>query len=72
MGMFDEMKDKAAELAGQHGDAIEEHSDTGLDRAEEMAGERLGDQHAEHIGQGRDMLDERIGGDAAADTDNPA
>jgi len=37
-----------------------------------MAGERLGDQHAEHIGQGRDMLDERIGGDAAGDTENPA
>ena len=36
-----------------------------------MAGERLGDQHTEHIGQGRDMLDERVGGDAAGDTENP-
>lgn len=69
MGMFDNIKDKAAELAGEHGDKIEEHSDTGLDRAEQLAGERLGDQHSEHIGQGRDMLDDRIGdGDA---TENP-
>lgn len=69
MGMFDNIKDKGAELAGEHGDKIEEHSDTGLDRAEQLAGERLGDQHSEHIGQGRDMLDDRIGdGDA---TENP-
>jgi hypothetical protein len=69
MGMFDNIKDKAAELAGEHGDKIEEHSDTGLDRAEQVAGERLGDQHSEHIGQGRDVLDDRIGdGDA---TENP-
>jgi hypothetical protein len=61
MGMFDEMKDKVADLAGQHGDKVEEHSDAGLDRAEEMAGERFGEQHGEHIGQGRDLLDERIG-----------
>ena len=69
MGMFDNIKDKAAELAGEHGDKIEEHSDTGLDRAEQLAGERLGDQHSEHIGQGRDVLDDRIGdGDT---TENP-
>ncbi len=70
MGMFDNIKDKAAELAGQHGDKVEEHSDAGLDRAEDLAGDRLGDQHTEHIGQGRDMLDERIG-DGGDATDNP-
>jgi hypothetical protein len=71
MGMFDNIKDKAAELAGEHGDKIEAHSDTGLDRAEQMAGERLGDQHTEHIAQGRDMIDDRIGDDGDA-TENPA
>ena len=77
MGMFDKMKDKAADLAGEHGDKVEEHSDAGLDRGEQMAGERFG-EHSDRIGEGRDMLDERIGegGDAAGDeavdkTQNP-
>ncbi len=71
MGMFDEMKDKVADLAGKHGDKVEEHSDTGLDRAEEMAGERFGEQHSEHIGQGRDLLDERIGEGGGDEGQNP-
>lgn len=72
MGMFDEMKDKAANLAADHSDAVEEHSDTGLDRAEEMAGDRVGEEHADKIGQGRDVLDERIGGGGGDEGQTPA
>lgn len=67
MGMFDKMKDKASELAGQHGDQVEEYSDQGLDRGEQMAEDRFGDQHADQVDKGRDMLDERIGDRSASD-----
>ena len=43
MGILDNMKDKAAELMEEHGDKIEEHSDAGLDKAENLAGDRLGE-----------------------------
>ena len=61
MGMFDEMKDKAGDLAHQHGDKVEEHSDTALDRGEQLAGERLDGGHTDQVSRGRDVLDERIG-----------
>ena len=67
MGMFDKMKDKAAEMAGEHGDQVEQYSDTGLDRGEQMAEERFGEAHADQIDRGRDLLDDRVGPDAASD-----
>ncbi|MFW5471821.1 antitoxin [Knoellia sp. CPCC 206450] len=55
MSMFDKAKD----LAGEHSDKIEEHSDRGLDQAGEFAeGKGVG---AEHVDSGRDLLDDRIG-----------
>jgi hypothetical protein len=48
MGMMDDMKDKAKDAAGQHGDKI----DQGLDKAGDMAKQKAGDEHAEQIDQG--------------------
>jgi hypothetical protein len=61
MSMFDEMKDKASEAAGEHGDQVEEYSDKGLDQAQTMADDQLGEEHADEVAKGRDMLDDRIG-----------
>ena len=72
MGMFDNMKDKASEMAGEHSEQVEEYSDKGLDRGEQMAGDRLGEDHADKIGQGRDMLDERIGEGGGDEGQSPA
>ena len=59
MGIFDSAKDKASELNEQHGDKIEEHSDTGLDKAGELAESKgIG---AEHVEKGRTAADGRIG-----------
>ena len=67
MGMFDKMKDKASELANEHGDQVEQQSDNALDRGEQMADQRFGEQHADQVDKGRDMLDDRIGTGAASD-----
>ena len=48
MGMMDEMKDKAKDAAGQHGDKIDE----GLDKAGGMAKDKAPDQHDDKIDQG--------------------
>jgi hypothetical protein len=48
MGMMDEMKDKAKEAAGKHGDKIDE----GMDKAGEMAKEKTGGKHDDKIDQG--------------------
>ena len=50
MGMMDNMKDKAKDAAGQHGDKIDE----GLDKAGEMAKDKAPDQHDDKIDQGVD------------------
>jgi hypothetical protein len=46
--MMDEMKDKAKEAAGQHGDKVDE----GLDKAGGMAKEKTGGEHDEQIDKG--------------------
>ncbi|MDQ1498791.1 MAG: hypothetical protein QOI86_2131 [Actinomycetota bacterium] len=48
MGMMDNMKDKAKDAAGQHGDKIDE----GMDKAGDMAKEKTGGQHDDEIDQG--------------------
>jgi hypothetical protein len=48
MGMMDNMKDKAKDAAGQHGDKIDE----GMDKAGDMAKEKTGGQHDDKIDQG--------------------
>jgi hypothetical protein len=50
MGKMDEMKDKAKEMAGQHGDKI----DQGMDKAGDMAKEKAPDQHDDKIDKGVD------------------
>ena len=62
MGMFDNMKDKAGDLAQEHSDKVDE----GLDKAGEFVNEKTGGEHGDQIDQGkdfaRDQLD-NLGGD---------
>lgn len=71
MGMFDKMKDKASELANEHDDQVEEYSDKGLDRGEQLAGERLDGGHTDQVSRGRDVLDDRIGGGGGDEGQTP-
>jgi hypothetical protein len=48
MGAMDNMKDKAKDAAGQHGDKVDE----GIDKAGEMAKEKTGGQHDDKIDKG--------------------
>jgi hypothetical protein len=50
MGAMDNMKDKAKEAAGQHGEKVDE----GIDKAGQMAKEKTGGQHDEKIDKGVD------------------
>lgn len=61
MSMFDDAKSKAEEAMEEHGDQVEQMSDSGLDRASEAAGSATGGRFDEQIQQGRGMADERIG-----------
>ena len=54
MGAMDEMKDKAKDAAGQHGDKVDE----GIDKAGEMAKEKTGGQHDDKIDKGVDKAQE--------------
>ncbi|ANZ38633.1 hypothetical protein BBK82_23790 [Lentzea guizhouensis] len=49
---FDELKNKAKDLIGQHGDKV----DQGVERAGQFADEKTGGKHSEHIDQGEDKL----------------
>ncbi len=48
MGAMDDMKDKAKQAAGEHGDKIDE----GMDKAGDMAKEKTGGKHDDKIDQG--------------------
>lgn len=61
MGMFDSMKDKVQELAGQHPDKVEELSDQGIGRAGDAVDSATGGKYADKIDQGQGMADEKIG-----------
>lgn len=74
MGVFDNMKNKAEELLGehsdkvdQHSDKIEQHSDKGLDMAADRADQATGGKYGDHIETGRSAVDERIGGSGGTD-----
>lgn len=56
MGIMDGAKDKAREFLSS-----EENSDKLLDRGEQFATGRLGEDKAEHIAKARHAADERIG-----------
>ncbi|GAA2473609.1 antitoxin [Terrabacter carboxydivorans] len=61
MSMFDDAKNQAQKAMEEHGDQVEEISDSGLDRASEAAGSATGGRFDEQIQQGRAMADERFG-----------
>jgi hypothetical protein len=56
---FDDLKGKATDALGEHGDKVEEHSDQGLDKAGEFAEGKGVD--ADKSDQGREFLDGKIG-----------
>jgi hypothetical protein len=56
MGMMDNMKDKAQDAAGQHGDKI----DQGIDKAGEQAKQKAGDEHGEQIDQGAERAKDAV------------
>ena len=58
MGAMDNMKDKARDLAGEHGDKV----DQGIDKAGQMAKDKTPDQHDDKVDQGVER-----GKDAAQD-----
>lgn len=56
---FDEMKDKAKDMLGQHGDQAEQ----GIDKARDFADEKTGGKHSDQIDKLADQAKERLGGD---------
>ena len=72
MGVFDNIKKKAEDLAGKNPDKVEQYSDQGLDMASDRANTATGGKHADHIDKARTAADDRIGDQgAAADKDVP-
>ncbi|RNE48159.1 Rv0909 family putative TA system antitoxin [Corynebacterium alimapuense] len=63
MGFMDSAKDKAAEFLGN-----EQNTDQVLDKAEQLATDKLGEDKAEHIRTAREAIDERIGETSSADS----
>ena len=68
MGVFDNIKNKAEELLGehsdkldQHSDKVEQYSDQGLDMATDRIDDATGGKYGEHLETGRSAIDERIG-----------
>lgn len=61
MGMFDNAKDKAGQLAGDNQEQVENVSDQGLDKAQDAAGGVGGGKFDDQIQQGRDAADGAVG-----------
>lgn len=61
MSIFDSARDKAEELLREHGDTVEQTSDTSLGRAAAEASERTGGQYDEHIDRVREAADSHVG-----------
>ncbi|MDQ2585557.1 antitoxin [Saccharothrix yanglingensis] len=53
---FDELKDKAKDALGQHGDK----ADQGVDKAGQFIDEKTGGRHSEHVQQGTDKAKEGL------------
>ncbi|WP_328997681.1 antitoxin [Kribbella sp. NBC_00709] len=56
MGIFDNMKDKAADLVNEHGDQVGE----GLDKAGDFVDEKTGGKYGDKIDQGTDMAKDQL------------
>ncbi|MGW7680496.1 antitoxin [Kribbella sp. NPDC054772] len=66
MGMFDNMKDKAGDLAREHGDQVDE----GLDKAGEFVNEKTGGEHGDQIDQGKDFAKDQLDNLGGQNDDN--
>ena len=67
MGMFDDIKKKAQDLAGQHGDKAKDAVDKGAD----VADDKTGGKYSDHIDKGADATKDAID-KAAGDDDTEA
>ncbi|RZU16156.1 antitoxin protein of toxin-antitoxin system [Kribbella rubisoli] len=56
MGMFDNMKDKAADLVNEHGEQVGE----GLDKAGDFVDEKTGGKYGDKIDQGTDLAKDQL------------
>ncbi|HEX3588489.1 MAG TPA: antitoxin [Pseudonocardiaceae bacterium] len=54
---FDEMKDKAKDMLGQHSDQAEQ----GIDKARDLADDKTGGKHSDQIDKLADQAKERLG-----------
>lgn len=59
MGLFDDAKKKAKELAGGHEDQV----DQGLDKAADYADDKTGGKYSDQIDSGKDKASEYLTGD---------
>lgn len=57
MGLMDNMKDKASELAGQHGDK----ADGAVDQAGDFVDEKTDGKYADKVDQGQQAAKDRFG-----------
>ena len=62
MGTFDELKDKAVQLAKDNSEVVESASDTALDKAAEAADSATGGKFSDQISSAKDAADGAIGG----------
>lgn len=68
MGMFDEMKDKAAKLAADHPDQVEKISDQVIERGGDAADRATGGKYADKVDMAQEKADDSIGhGDGDTD-----
>ena len=58
MDFLDNLKDKASDLAAEHGDKIE----GGIDKAAELIDEKTGGQHRDKIDQGAEKAKDLLQG----------
>lgn len=59
--MFDNLKDKAAELIGQNPEKVEELSDQAIEKAGDAADSMTGGKFSEQIDAAQQKADEAIG-----------
>ena len=63
MSFFDDLKGKAEDLAGEHGDKIE----GGLDKLADLIDDKTNHEHSEHIDTGVEKAKEYLDGLEQAD-----
>jgi hypothetical protein len=61
MGMFDNIKDKAEQLAADHPDQVEKLSDQLIDRAGDAADNATGGKHVKQVDSFQEKADDAIG-----------